>query len=597
MEKNFLMPDTQNIRKSIKDIDDSYSHFWDILSELLQNAVDAIRHLNIATDTNKKGTIGITIDCIKRSISVYDSGIGFEAENLSSLLRPFSTNKGDYFALNGEKGVGLDFVIFQSNKFSLKTKYYLEPNISLVTISQARNWKNSDSADLITLNQDSVDNTENFNGTEITIEDIINDNLFQLTFDQFKFILRTKTAIGNVLSIFNNSTENIDVWLKLIDISGNKYDEKIPYKYWLPTENLNKKTLLDIKDFNEWEEKEKPNNEEKIKKVANKILIKSDSFDHKGRQLKYWACMMPYREKWEEIAYFNKLISQNQIENLSKSEKSDFLDEHQFTIHTSGIFSSSKGMPTGILTNPSQYVGNAVFLPLFFIIFEDPTLNFDIGRKSLHHSIIKIYEKYSKDIFNELSGIKVVYKATEPKEYDSELDEEQLIKDINNLPQIDSRYKKYINFDYSPVKQEASIVSIFYQLVGRDLLLEEKFKLFKNLSIIATHYKDRYDLVVRIKDKIKFVEFKSKLNNIISDFENYNKFFDELNYIVCWNVDDIDKKDLKSKFNLTVEECYDDDWSNDNPIQAVTHKIMMKASHSIYVIDLKYLLDKLSSNN
>ncbi len=39
----FLKPSNREIRKSIKDVDDSYNNDWDILAELCQNSVDAIR--------------------------------------------------------------------------------------------------------------------------------------------------------------------------------------------------------------------------------------------------------------------------------------------------------------------------------------------------------------------------------------------------------------------------------------------------------------------------------------------------------------------------------------------------------------------------
>lgn len=59
---NFLEPNISQIRKSIKGIDDSYNNEWDILAELLQNAVDAIRlKYGENTDVNYKGIIDIYI--------------------------------------------------------------------------------------------------------------------------------------------------------------------------------------------------------------------------------------------------------------------------------------------------------------------------------------------------------------------------------------------------------------------------------------------------------------------------------------------------------------------------------------------------------
>ena len=87
---NFLQPSINNIRKSIRGIDDSYNNFWDILAELLQNSVDAIN-----AKEEKKGSIYIEIDSIKKSILVRDDGIGIKRDEIPRLLRLFSTNKED----------------------------------------------------------------------------------------------------------------------------------------------------------------------------------------------------------------------------------------------------------------------------------------------------------------------------------------------------------------------------------------------------------------------------------------------------------------------------------------------------------------------
>jgi molecular chaperone HtpG len=47
--ENFLQQGVSHIRQSIIDIDDSYNNDWDILAELIQNSVDAIRKADINT--------------------------------------------------------------------------------------------------------------------------------------------------------------------------------------------------------------------------------------------------------------------------------------------------------------------------------------------------------------------------------------------------------------------------------------------------------------------------------------------------------------------------------------------------------------------
>ena len=101
--QNFLIPTLTQIRHSICGIDDSYNNFWDILAELIQNAVDAINR----TDPAVQGKIYLHIDCIQKEISIRDNGCGIAPEKLVTFLRPFSTDKLEDENQIGEKGVGL----------------------------------------------------------------------------------------------------------------------------------------------------------------------------------------------------------------------------------------------------------------------------------------------------------------------------------------------------------------------------------------------------------------------------------------------------------------------------------------------------------
>lgn len=231
MEKiPFLKPTVNSIRKSIKGIDDSYNNFWDILAELIQNSVDAINK-----KPDKTGKIKIEVDALNKSIKIYDDGVGIAKEKIPVLLSPFSTDKENDIGSIGEKGVGLKFVIFQSNDFKMKTSILNSEEISEVNIFGAKMWKEGDSTEDFCLDLETKIGT--YKGTEIIIKGIENDKLFDLNFNSLKFIIRTKTAIGNVLAIFEE-TNNIKVYLKYTDRSGTTNSEELPYKYWLPTENI-----------------------------------------------------------------------------------------------------------------------------------------------------------------------------------------------------------------------------------------------------------------------------------------------------------------------------------------------------------------------
>lgn len=110
---DFLKPNTEEIRHQIRGILDSYSHDWDLISELTQNAVDTILEAK-----PEKGRIELHVDATGKRISILDNGTGINPAHIERLLRPFGTDKSSKPNLIGEKGVGLKFVIFPVQIFA-----------------------------------------------------------------------------------------------------------------------------------------------------------------------------------------------------------------------------------------------------------------------------------------------------------------------------------------------------------------------------------------------------------------------------------------------------------------------------------------------
>ena len=64
----------------------------------------------------------IALDGRDRSITVTDTGVGFDPYEVPALLAPHGTDKtGHDNSIIGEKGVGLRYVIFSSESFELET--------------------------------------------------------------------------------------------------------------------------------------------------------------------------------------------------------------------------------------------------------------------------------------------------------------------------------------------------------------------------------------------------------------------------------------------------------------------------------------------
>lgn len=570
---SFLTPTINSIRKSIRGIDDSYNNFWDILAELIQNSVDAINKKDVP-----KGKINITIDALNNTIRVVDDGIGIEHSDIPILLSPFSTNKENDSSSIGEKGVGLKFVIFQSDRFIMKTRIKDSHFGSIAVIDNAKIWKRSTVEEDLPLELD-VDNDIDF-GTDIFISGIENEKLFNMSFDTIKFILRTKTAVGNVLNIFENN-ENITVNLCFTDINGNEYNEELPYKYWLPTESLKPNSKIDLSDFKNWLSEDDRSDNEKRNKLKNKVIFETGEIVHNDvRVIKYWLCFVKGREDWKKLSINDRLLLESERDDEEK------IADKSLCMHQYGIFTSVKGMPTGISIN-APTTGRAGYWGNIFIILEDRQLKFDIGRKSINSSIQTMYQKHLKSIFNNITNVVSKYVAGEPESsVNVNWERDDVIQSINSMPPLGS---SLVNFEKLPNEQEASVAAIFYELIGSEKI--------SDIKPVISGYKNKYDLYAKYQNHFVIIEFKSHLRYILRDFDDEVKLSNEIDYVVCWDVNDDDKTELHNR-GLTLEEI-----DNSNPlaergnyIKYATHKIYIPTAKPVYVIDLKILLNRIQKD-
>lgn len=576
MEENyqsidFLKPTINSIRKSIKGIEDSYNNYWDILAELVQNSTDAITKRNI-----NYGKIEIVINDVNDSIKITDNGCGMKKNDIPTLLLPFSTNKENDFETVGEKGVGLKFVLFQSEKFQLKTRAMDESFGTISLVENASSWKKKTNEETLPLKIAQIDDVEI--GTEIIVEGINNDEIFTMGITSLAFLLRTKTAIGNVDNLFNNS-KNIQVTLEVIDPSGVSKKIDVPYKYWIPIECLRNNEKINLDDYQTWLSQADRDNIQKSNKLKDKVVYKSGSFMHNDvREIKYWLCYVPKRKFWNDLSLRDMLINENEL-----NDDDLYINKHM-CIHQPILTAAVKGMPTGIVINNPK-AGKDGYWQNLFVIFEDKQLKFDIGRKAINSSIVSMYQKYLKLMFNSVTNLVSKYVSGDIDDTPNyQWDRDEIANSIRSLPQLDDQN---VNFMKLPSEQEASVCAIFYELIGS--------KNIKSFKPMLSGYKSKYDLYAEFNNHFVTIEFKTHLRNIIKDFDDFVKLFNEMDYIVCWDLNDEDISALND-VDITVSTL------NNNPINnsvfafESTHKLLLPNVKPIYVIDLKEFLRRLKSN-
>lgn len=527
----------KRLRKEIRNICGSYTHPWDILAELCQNALDAIIWFLIKYPTeNKLHKIQIEIDCIRRIIRVKDTGIGIDIKNLSESLAPHGTNKEDDLNTIGDKGVGLTFAIFSANQTQIISSS--EHGFFNIEVNGAFAWKKGltdkkPKAEVIEITEMETD--PQLYGTEVILKDverIHNDNndIFLLTVNRLIYLLQTRTAIGYLNRIWERDFPDIKVELIYSDTENQNQIIPIEFGYRTPSSFVNKKDVINYDDF--LKQAATMNDNQKSAKLRGKALEIVGEEIRAGRTIRYYAFYAPSRNLWKTISSQNSLGYTN--------ERGEQINEIK-----GGIYLSTKGMPTGIELVP-PVSGQMSYWANLYIVIEDSKMDFDLGRKSIPSSTQAMYKAIAKGLFlmftqfNKFitSDPSVIQTIATVQNAQKQMIFENLTK-VNNLGIDKINYLKY------PNGQEASVIAIFHELVGA--------KLLKGYYALRHGYKLTYDFWGRYQiepsdigvkyaelgliDTPIIVEFKYKGQDVLDDVENNQKFFMDMDLIVCWDLD------------------------------------------------------------
>ena len=551
---DFLSEPTEELlRKQIRNIKDSYTHPWDVLAELLQNSVDAIRRYTRNFPQFKKDhTIEIQIDSRNRTIDIKDSGVGFPIDEIKTLLSPHGTDKERASEEIGYKGIGLKFAIFSSDEFVLRSRSvdgqiegiikgactWGDRCIGAVPKFEASVFEREKSGQITTYTHITLKNVENLDG----------ENIFQMATNRVIHLLRTKTAIGNTQEIFKQPSVPIKVTLVHYDLDGNKHEGDIPFKYQAPLEMVAER---DLRDFTAFIEKAAAmDDRQKARELQDKTLYKIGNVTRAGRTIRYLSCFVPSRSTWVEIS---KRIDPK-IGALDSSQEDAEL------LVSGGIQLATRGMPTGINLLPPT-TGASGYWPNMFILLEDDTLELDLGRKSVPGRTQGLLKEISRDLFNEfVKSSQYITGGSKTRVGPAAVYEQEkrnIFKELEKLTDLGLKSIKYLKY---PDNQEAAVVAIFHELVGSEIL--------HGYYALKQGYKSTYDFWGKYKiERTKIgakarrgleapididivIEFKHNGEDILHDVLSNRKFFEDIDLIICWDLDE--RKFAKENVSVRV---------------------------------------------
>lgn len=555
----FLQPDPEQIRHQIRGILDSYSHEWDLLAELTQNAVDAI-----ARQRPVKGHVHLEIDAPNRKITIRDNGCGIDPADLPRLLRPFGSDKMRDSSQIGQKGVGLTFVIFSTTSFEIETHHI--NGSQRAAIHGARGWVDLGGDEQLLVNLEDIAQSENGIVISITIADE-NHALWNLSHAELEYLLRTRTALGNTAHIWGGSL-NCDFTLIHTDLSGDKWAAERECDYMLPTASLPDHEQISLEAFQIWMGEKDRDDVEKRRKLKDKVIFNSGKVNQAGRTINYWACFVPNRAFWRDLSARAGLHSEEEEEPENGTD-------YKFS---GGLLTSTKGMPTGISLDLKPR-GSAGYVPNFFIVIEDPSLSFDIGRKAIQGRQQGMLREIAYGQFREFISIASKYIGGSISDGPSPYDREELLEEIKSLPDLNSPLSRFVK---RPNDQEATVAAMFYEQLGQGK--------FEGFEPYISGYRAKYDLFGRIGKRSFSIEFKFALSGLFKDFSDERKLFSEIDVVVVWDVFEHDWKEV-SRRGLELQECKEGGVTQiEKRFPVVHYKLYIDGSKPIEIVCIRRIV-------
>ena len=231
------------IKRQIKNILKSYTGWYDLFSELIQNALDAL-DARAAEHDEFTPKLWIRIDLEQNMLSVTDNGTGFSEDRFKSFLAPNVSFKKQ--ENRGNKGVGASYLAYGFNFLQVGTR---TPDYEFIgTLQNGRVWVEDESGteprpkvrqenEALHSAFDEIDRGATFTlklvGGFIRPQrlDWLNAN----TANQWSAILRIKTPLGGIY--FGAEPSKIQCALQVIDENGEETTKDFKdCKYLFPHE-------------------------------------------------------------------------------------------------------------------------------------------------------------------------------------------------------------------------------------------------------------------------------------------------------------------------------------------------------------------------
>lgn len=620
-------------KREISNILRSYTGYYDLFSELLQNCLDAVeRQQSEEGSKNYKGKVLIEVNISEHSVRVTDNGCGMNLDEFRQFLKPNLSFKSGA-TTRGNKGVGATYLGYGFNHLQVTTLKAGKAHSGI--IQNGRKWLDDNTGTVSRPKIVSHPASEGVlsgleHGTSILVklsgERIRPSNLswYQaVTAEQWMALLRIMTPVGGIYLINQRAPDTV-IEVNAIDNQGivtnailSNPEYLYPHKIISRSGDLREYILYLEKSiaagtdttripprfqklngiWGEW------NSEELLKEggKTSPIQLRLDPAERKLAKdagLSIYVYLAFSTELWDKV-------NDTQLK-FRKSSR----------ILRGGLQLATRGMPQGpTLTIPMT--NNIGFQNLAHVIIHFDNAEPDLGRKGFQPEYVALAEKIAVSAVTAFRRrYNLLRKPGVAKIFDDELRIDQWIKEQEKHETEHALVIKgaglFMPSEELPIRSEPrveqDVVAVFNQMLSSGLV--------RGIQLISSSQYNQYDGLYRVRmsppfDKfirslanplgidsefftkdtiyettVKVLEYKYNLDGLIEELQSGVKDAKDIGLAVAWDLG------LKWKEMFDATCLLDEETTHHRQIHGTTHSFShsMSGAHAFEVIILQDLV-------
>lgn len=614
------------IKGNVLNILKSYTGFFDILCEPIQNALDACEK-QWRTNSTYIPKIRIEINIQEQTVEVIDNGTGMTATQFSHCFTPnVSYKKGE--RLRGQKGVGATFLAYGFNYVQLKTKS--DDGYHAAILRQGRQWAEDGSnfvprpklEELRTFNCDWLDRQPSGTSILIKLTSSTNEKPKDLGWcgatnaEQWMTLLRILTPLGGIYIEDSGFKPTVELIVK--DRSGTETSTSMVNPEYFYVHDIDGVRSVDLSSIRS-----------ALSSIDGDPAHKASRIPDKFKNIE---CLWDF---WDA----KTLLSEKGLDKLNDEQKA-LIEQHSITVYggfvstldifdafnkklgvnerfkyvRGGLQMATDSMPQGeLLVIPlKRYIGyqrNAHVV----VHFKDG--NPDLGRKVFQPELRSLAEEIAEKITNVFITYRNLLKP-DSGAIPTLLPDKEL--HVWKRAQEDWRDKHPLNLTgswpttsyISAPQEEQDVIALYHQLIGAGLI--------RGINFYGSKVNERYDALVEMNytddtmqyhpvscplgvsgaidfpynSEPKILEYKFDLDALFRDFDASIKFAKHVDFVVCW------KASLQVKNGFSIHSYLANDQGVRRVFYGATHRLEQAGSgHFMEVIVLEELLNYLANQS